>query len=185
LNKIKFVIAIVFGLLIISVIFNVHYYVNLRRQNENVLHNMRGRALWTYASEVVTVAYFLDEYLETLDSDLLDKEVSWGIARAMREADILIQGLSEDSGLIYYELRRTAWALESYFVGPYARARINTTKVATIAQALRAIHDPFVDFDMLKNEEPIERLEEYSRAGFCISVDEVISYCQQIQEIVA
>ena len=168
--------AIVVGALIISVIFNLHYYVNLRIDNENVLHNMRARALASYASEVVTVAYFLEEYLETLDINIIDKQVSWGIARAVVEADICTQGVSEDSAPLYYELRKTAHVMENYFVhdlyGP-----INATKVESIAELLYKIGSPFAGFDLLKNKDPLKNL-------YNSDVNEVISYCRQIQEIV-
>ena len=173
LKKVVFVLAIA---LIISVIFNLHYYVNLHIKNENILHTIRARALWTYGSEVSVMAYFLNEYLETLDYDLIDKEVNWGIARAIREADIFTQGLSEDSGLMYYELSRTARALENYFVWEIYGS-LNTTKIETIAQALEGIPVAFFGFDMLKNKDPLEYLSPSE-------VGEVISYCRQIQETV-
>lgn len=175
-NKTIFAISIVVGALIISVILNLHYYVNLRRESENVLHNMRARALASYGGEVVTIAYFLEEYLETSDLDIIDKQVSWGIARAQWEADICIQGLSEGSGLMYYELRHTVHVLENYFVwkinGP-----LNKTKVENIAQSLYVIGTTFSGFDLLKNKDPLEMLSSSS-------VDTVNNYCRQIQEIV-
>lgn len=42
-KKIVFVTVIVSVALIISVIFNLHYSVNLRRENENVLRTIRSR----------------------------------------------------------------------------------------------------------------------------------------------
>lgn len=182
-NKVNFVIAIVVGALIISVIFNLHYYVNLRVENENVLHNMRARALWTYGAEVGMVAHYLEEYLQTQDYDIY-KEATWAIYRAKMQGDILTQRTNEESELMYHELKRTAWTLEGYFVhnhyGP-----INTTEVETIIHSLRAISNAITsDFDLLRNEDPLEHLEEYSRLGIGPGVDEVINYCQQIQEIV-
>ena len=175
-NKIKFVIAIVIGALIISVIFNVHYYVNVRIENKNVLHNMRARALASYSGEVVTVANFLEEYLKTLDHNIIDKQVSWGIARAVIEADICTQGVIEDSAPLYYELRKTARSLENYFVhelyGP-----INATKVKRIVELLYETGSPFAGFDLLKNEDPLENL-------YNSDVNTVINNCRQIQEIV-
>jgi len=177
-SKVNFVIAIV-GALIISVVFNLHYYVNLRREDENVLHNMRARALAVYGGEVSAVAYFLEGYLDTLNLDLVEQEVAWGIARTEWAAEICTQGLSENSGSMYYKLYGTARELENYFVwqiyGP-----INTTKVEIIAQALSAISDAFAGFDLIRNKDPLEALEEPPRPG----VDTVINYCQQIQEIV-
>lgn len=177
--RVSFVIGIVVGALMVSAIFS-YWRVNMLREKENILHNMRAQALWTFGSEVVTVAYFLDEYVKTMDYDLIDKEVTWGIERAIREANICKQGLSENSGLIYYELGRTAWKLESYFV--WGRS-INISRVQTTAQLLYDIGDAFSDFDLLKNKNPLEHLEELSRAGITPSVDEIIDCCKQIQEI--
>lgn len=179
-NKVNFVIAIVVGALIVSVIFNLHYYVNLRVENENVLHNMRARALTGYGSEVGLVAHYLEEYLETEDFDIIWPEIGWSIHRATVQADILTQGLSEESGLMYYELKRTAWNLWSYFYYPEIYGPFNTTEVEIIAQALSAISDAFIDLYSIQNEDPLEVLEEPPRPG----VDALINYCQQIQEIV-
>jgi len=62
-NKTIFAISIVVGALIISVILNLHYYVNLRRESENVLHNMRARALASYGGEVVKLHISLKNIL--------------------------------------------------------------------------------------------------------------------------
>lgn len=174
-NRTIFVTSIVIVALVVSLMFNLHYYVNVSRKNENVLHNMRARALASYGGEVAAVAYFLEEYLETLDLDIIDKEVSWGVARAEWEADICCQGLSRDSGLMYYELRETAFQLTIYFV--WGSAPFNTTKVKIIAEALYQIGRAFSGLDMIQNEDPLNNL-------FQLSVDEVIGYCRQIQEIV-
>jgi hypothetical protein len=175
-KKIIFATSTIVGALVISVMLNLHYYVNLRRENESVLHNMRAWALASYGSEAVTAAYFLEEYLETLDLDIIDEEVAWGIFRAELEADICTQGLSEDSGLMYYELRRTTHVLENYFV--WGDKTFNTTKVETIAQSLRVIGYAFAGFDLLTNKDP---LEELSPSG----VDTVNNYCRKIQETVS
>ena len=125
-KKIIFAKSVLVGSLVISVILNLHYYVNMHQENQNVLCNMRARALASYGSEVVTVAYFLEEYLATLNLDIIDKEVSWGLVRAEWEAEICTQGLSEDSGIMYYELRSTASKLTGYFV--WGSESFNTTK---------------------------------------------------------
>lgn len=174
-KKTVFAISIVVGALVISVVLNLHYYVSLGRENENVIHNMRARALASYGGEVVAIAYFLEEYFDTLDLDIIDKEVSWGIARARWEAAICTQGLSEDSGLMYYELRHTVHVLESYFVwkiyGP-----LNKTEVENIAQSRYIIGTTFSGFYVLKNKDPLEVLSQ-------TDVDNVINHCRQIQGI--
>ncbi len=174
-NRTIFVTSIVIVALVVSLMFNLHYYVNLRRENENVLNNMRSLALSAYGGEVVEVAYFLEEYLETLDLDIIDKEVSWGLGKAEWEAEICCQGLSRDSGLMYYELRETAFQLNRYF--EFSGGVFNTTKVKIIAEALYQIGHAFWGLDMIQNEDPLNNL-------FQSSVDEVIGYCRQIQEIV-
>jgi hypothetical protein len=185
LNR-KLVIAtvIVAGALIISLAFNLHYYVNLRRENQNMINTIRARALWTYGAEIGMVAIYLEEYLDTLNFDIIDQEVHWAIYRAKVQADLLKEGLTEDSGLMYYELSRTIRTLENYFVydvyGP-----VNATKVEFIIQSLKAIKNTITsDFDIIENEDPLDHLEKYSRLGIGLSVDEVINYCQQIQEVV-
>ena len=175
-RKTIFLRAVVPCALIISLSFNLHYYVNLRTENENVVNTMRTKALAVYGSEVAAIAYFLEEYLNTLNLDLIDKEVSWGIARAEWEAGIFMKGLDEDSGLMYYELSRTAKTLENYFVwniyGP-----LNATKIETMAQLLSAIGAAFTGFDHIENQDPLKHLGPPS-------VDEVINYCRQIQAVV-
>jgi hypothetical protein len=172
-NRIIFVTSIVIVALIVSLMFNLHYYVNISRENKKVLHNMRALALASYGSEVVVVAYFLEQYLETLDLDIIDKEVSWGLWRAEIEADVCCQG---DSGLMYYELRKTAFQLMNYFVWGL-NAPFNTTKVEIIAEALYHIGYSFNGLDIIQNKDPLDRLYQSS-------IDEVIGYCRQIQEIV-
>jgi len=174
-NRTIFVTSIVIVALVVSLMFNLHYYVNISRENENVLNNMRGLALSAYGGDVIEVAYFLEEYLETLNLDIIDKEVSWGIRRVEIEADICCQGLSRDSGLMYYELRETAFQLERYF--RFSRGLFNTTKVKIIAGALYQIGHAFWGLDIIDGKDPLDRLYQSS-------VDEVISYCRQIQEIV-
>ena len=175
-NRTIFVTSIVIVALIVSLMFNLHYYVNLSRENKNVLHNIRARALASYGSEVVAVAYFLEECLETLDLDIIDKEVSWGLWRAEIEADVCCQGLSRDSGLMYYELRETAFQLTNYFVWGSSGV-FNTTKVEIIAEALYHIGYSFSGLDHIQNKDPLDCLYQSS-------MDEVIGYCRQIQEIV-
>lgn len=174
-KKIIFVKSVVVGALVISVILNLYYYVSLSRENENILNNMRARALASYGGEVAAVAYFLEEYLETLDLELIDKEVSWGLWRAELEAEICIQGLSKDSGLMYYELRLTAFKLRNYF--DFESGYLNITNVETISQLLYALSGAFFGFEAVQNKDPLEVL---SPSG----VNKVINYCQQIQEIV-
>jgi len=174
-NRTIFVTSIVIVALIVSLMFNLHYYVNLSRENENVLNNMRSLALSAYGGEVVAVAYFLEEYLETLDLDIIDKEVSWGLGKAEWEAEICCQGLSRDSGLMYYELRETAFQLNRYF--ELSGGLFNTTKVKIIAETLYKIGRAFWGLDIIDNKDPLDRLHQSS-------VDEVIGYCRQIQETV-
>lgn len=172
--------AVFAGALITLAIFS-GYQMNLLKEKENALNNMRARALWTLGSEMAGVAHFLHECVDTLDYELITKEVRWAVARMVRETYICKQGLSEDSGLMYYELSRMAWHLEHYFL--YTEEPFNITNVETIANLLPKIAEAFGDFDMLRNKNPIEYLEELSRAGITPSVDEVIDYCKQIQEI--
>ena len=174
-NRTIFVTSIVIVALVVSLMFNLHYYVNVSRENEKVLNNMRSLALATYGGDVVAVAYFLEEYLETLDLDIIDKEVSWGLGKAEWEADICCQGLIRDSGLMYYELRETAFQLANYFVGP--NSPFNTTKVKIIAEALYQIGYAFFGLDITDGKDPIDRLHQSG-------VDKVIGYCRQVQEIV-
>ncbi len=87
---------------------------------------------------------------------------------------------------MYCELKRTAWALENYLVFQNgALNTTNTTKVETIIQLLRAIKDVLIsDFDHLENEDPLEHLEKLSRLDIVPGIDEAISYCLQMQEVV-
>jgi len=174
-NRTIFVTSILIVALIVSLVFNLHYYVNVSRENEKVLNNMHSLALATYSGDVVAVAYFLQEYLKTMDYDIIDKEVRWGLGRAEWEAEICCQGLSRDSGLMYYELRETAFQLANYFVGP--NSPFNTTKVKIIAETLYQIGYAFFGLDITDGEDPIDRLHQSG-------VDEVIGHCRQIQEIV-
>ena len=162
--------------LIVALLTSTYYYVNLRIKNENILHTIRARALETYGAEVERIAHYLREYLETFDSDIY-QEAEWALYRAKLQAEICTQGLSEDSGLIYYELSRTANTLRGYFVYGYY-GPINTTKVETIAQALDVIgRTLIVGVAGAKNVDPLEYLSQSE-------VNEVINYCRQIQEIV-
>jgi ABC-type glycerol-3-phosphate transport system permease component len=70
--------AIVIVVLVLSVTLSWHH-LNLRAQNQNTLNNMRARTLASYGSEIVTMAFFLEEYLKTLDPDIIQQEVRWGI----------------------------------------------------------------------------------------------------------
>jgi len=176
LKKVVFVLAIA---LIISVIFNLHYYVNLRIKNENVLHTIRARALWTYGAEAYMIVHHFGEYLQTLNNDTY-QEAQWAIYRLTVAGDALTQGVNEESGTMYYELKRTADRMEWCFVHDPS-GRMNTTKIDLTLEPLNQISQAVTGpFDHLKNKDPIAHLED-SRAG---GVDEVINYCRQIQEIV-
>ena len=175
-NRTIFVTSIVIVALIVSLMFNLHYYVNVSRENEKVLNNMRSLALAAYGSEVVEVAYFLEKFIESQNYTIIREEVRWGLWRAEREADVCCQGLSRDSGLIYYELRKTADQLTNHFVWG-SHAPFNTTRVKIIADTLFEIGYAFSGLSIIDNKDPLDRLYQSS-------IDEVIGYCRQIQEIV-
>ena len=176
LNSRKLVTVIVSVFLIISLTLNFHFYINLSKETENNLNNMRARALATLGSELATMAYFLDRFVDTMNYSIIHEEVRWAIPRAGWEADICTQGLSENSEPMYYELRRTAGVMENYFVldlyGP-----LNATKVLEIAQLLYQIADSFSGLDLLKDKDLLEYLHNSD-------VETVIRNCQQVQDII-
>jgi hypothetical protein len=135
---------------------------------------MRARVLASYGSEAVATSFFLEKYLRTLDPDIIHEEVYWGIARAIWEADTCVQGLDQDSGLIYYELKGVALALGFFFVDIDGYA--NTTKVQVIAQLLNSIGKPFSGLDMLENKDPLQNLYD-------ADVSTIIAKCNQLIEI--
>jgi hypothetical protein len=161
------VIVVVLGL---SLFFN-WYYVDLSVENHNTLNNMRARALASYGSEAVSTSFFLERYLETLNVSIIEQEVSWGIARAIWEADICVQGSNQESGLIYYELKGVSLALESFFV--WSDGYANTTKVQIIAQLLTSIGEPFSGLYILKNKDPLQDL-------YRSNVSTIIDQCNQL-----
>jgi len=168
--------------LIVFLFVNHNYYVNVRIQNENALHTMRARALYIYGAEANLIVYHFEEYLQTLDNDT-HKEAGWAIYRLTIAGEALIQGVSEESGAMYYELKRTADSMEWNFVWDFS-IRKNTTMIDLVKQPLHQISEAFIgSFDMIENKDPIEHLEELSQLGITPNANEVIGYCEQIQEI--
>lgn len=160
----------------ISLILNLHFYISLNKENENNLNNMRARALATLGSELTTITYFLDRFVDTMNYSIIHEEVQWAIARAEWEADVCTQGLSENSVPMYDELRRTAKVMENYFVW-YLYGPINTTKVLEVTPLLYQIGHSFSGLDMLKDKNPLEYL-------YNSSVETVIRNCQQVQDMI-
>ena len=175
-------ILIIIVSLIVFLYVNHNYYVNVRIQNENALHTMRGRALYIYGAEANLIVYHFEEYLQTLDNDT-HKEAGWAIHRLTIAGEALIQGVSEESGAMYHELKRTADSMEWKFVHEFS-IRKNTTMIDLVKQPLHQISEACIrSFSMLKNKDPIEYLEEKSQLGDTPNANEVIGYCEQIQEI--
>jgi len=170
--------AVVVGALIISLLFNLHYYATLRVENENLLHTIRARALWTYGDEAGRVADLLEEWLETQNFDIYEEALS-AIYRTGVQAGILTQGLSEESAPMYYELKSTAWTLHHYFWFALGPGAINLTKVGIFAQALDSIGSTISlgSFDVIKNKDPLEVLSQSD-------INKIVNCCQQIQEMV-
>lgn len=173
MNIRRIVFTIVIVVLALSVTFG-WYYLNLRAQNQNTLNNMRARSLAAYGSEMVTISFFLEKYLETLDLDIIHQEVRWSIPRAIWEADSCVQGLDPDSGLIYYELKGAALALRFFFVDNNGYE--NTSKVQSIIQLLTSIGEPFSGLDILENEDPLQHL-------MGSDVGTIVNLCEQLIEV--
>ena len=173
-RKTGLVLIILIGILILSVALNLHYYVNIARANENVFNTMRSQALVVYSGEISAVAYFLGKYVETSDYELIDKEVAWGVQRAIWLSELCVKGLTRDVGLLYYELFDTAWVLDICIVD--ATSPLNMTMIEAIIPLLTTIAHSFFGFDIETNQDPLERL---SQSEF----DEVINACRQVQEI--
>ena len=173
--------ALILAILVSLIVF-LYVNHNVRIQNENALHTMRARALYIYGAEANIIGYYFEEYLQTLDNDIYNK-AGWAIHRLTIAGDALIQGVSEESGAMYYELKRTADNMEWNFVyDPYIPK--NTTIIDLVKQPLHEISEAFIgDFSRLKNKDPIEYLEELSQLGIRPNANEVIGYCEQIQEI--
>ena len=172
----KLVTVIVSSFLIVSLILNLHFYVNLNKESENNFNNIRARALATLGSELATMAYFLDRFVSTMNYSIIHEEIKWAIPRAGWEVDICTQGLSENSALLYYELRRTISFMESYFVF-HSYGTLNTTKVQQITPLLRQIANSFAGLYLLKDQDPIRNLSNSD-------AETVISNCQQVQDII-
>ena len=172
--KIRHIFFAVAVVLAVSLAFNL-FFVYLLAQNQNTFNNMRARALASYGSELVTMEVFLEKYLDTRDYDIIQHEVWWGIARSIWTADVCVQGLDQDSGLIYYELKGVGLAIELFFV--YSSGVTNTTKVQVIAGLLGSIGRPFSGLDISENEDPLQHLIESD-------VDTVISQCRQLRDLI-
>jgi len=177
-RKVKLLIAVIVGALIISLSFN-RYYENKRVENENLLHTIRASALRTYGYEVLEAAYDLKEYLETESYDIYQR-VTTTMYRSGMLGNILTQGLTEEAAPMYYELKEAAWTVHLYFsraaihFGPF-----NLTTIGVFAQALDSISSTMNrgNFLSIIDKDPLEVLSQ-------TEIDEIIHYCQQIQEMV-
>ena len=173
MNTRRIILIIVIVVLALSITFS-WYHLDVRAQNQNTLNNMRARSLSSYGSEIVTISFFLEKYLETLDLDIIHQEVRWGIPRAIWEADSCVQGLDPDSGLIYYELKGVALALQFFFVDNNGYE--NATNVQSIIQLLTSIGEPFSGLYILENKDPLQNL-----AGS--DVNTIVNLCEQLIEL--
>jgi len=182
-NRRIIIYALILAILVSLIIFlYVNYYVNVRIQNENALNTMRGRALYIYGAEANLIVYHFEEYLQTLDNDTY-KEARWAIHKLTIAGDALIQGVSEESGAMYYELKRTADSMDWKF-GHNPSIRKNTTIIDLVKQPLHQISEACLRYsEGVKNKDPIEYLEELSQLYDKPNANEVIGYCEQIQEI--
>lgn len=176
-RKAIFLIVVVVGALIISLLYNV-YYKKKRVENENLLHTIRASALWIYGAEVGQVAYDLEEYLETQSYDIYQR-VTMTMDRARVQGNILTQGLTEESAQMYYELKEAAVTVHVYLINALSHVgSFNLTTIGLFAQALDSISSTINhgNFLTIRNKDPLEVLSQ-------TDVDEIIHYCKQIQEI--
>ncbi len=177
-RKVKLLIAVIVGALIISLSFN-RYYENKRVENENLLHAIRASTLRTFGYEVLEAAYDLKEYLETESYDIYQR-VTLTMNRAGMLGNILTQGLTEEAAQMYFELKEAAWTVNHYFVSALAYVGpFNLTTVGVFAQALDSISSTMNrgNFLSIIDKDPLEVLSQ-------TEIDEIIHYCQQIQEMV-
>ncbi len=177
-RKVKLLIAVIAGALIISLSFN-RYYENKRVENENLLHAIRASTLRTFGYEVLEAAYDLKEYLETESYDIYQR-VTLTMNRAGMLGNILTQGLTEEAAQMYFELKEAAWTVNHYFVSALAYVGpFNLTTVGVFAQALDSISSTMNrgNFLSIIDKDPLEVLSQ-------TEIDEIIHYCQQIQEMV-
>jgi len=146
---------------------------------------MRARVLYTYGSEAGFIVRHFEKYLQTLDNDTY-QEAEWATYRLKIAGDALTQGVNEESGAMYHELARTARILEWEF-SPFRlpSGRQNTTIIDNAMEPLDQISQAILSgsFSHLKNKDPIEHLEELSQLGLAPNANEIIGYCEQIQEI--
>ncbi len=178
MNRRRIVAAVVAVVLTASLILNLYFYLFVRVQDENVVNNMMTRALGSYAGQIDTAEYFLNEYLDTKNRSLLENEASWCAYSAEWAADVCRQGSNEE---IYNQLWNTAYKLQSFGVY-YVRegGTINETKLTTAISSLDHIWRFLVGFEFeLKDENPIEYLTKVNGVNATASV---IYYCQIAQD---
>jgi hypothetical protein len=178
LNRHRIVVAVVAVALAASLIMNLYFYLYVRVQDENVVNNMMTRALGSYAGQIDTAEYFLNEYLDTGNRSLLENEASWCAYSAEWAADVCRQSSGEE---IYNQLWNTAPVLQSFGVY-YVRegGTINETKLTTAISSLDHIWRFFAGFEFeLKDESPIEYLMKVNGPN---ATANVIYYCQIAQD---
>jgi len=172
------VIAVISVALVALLILNFCFYLYVRVQDENVVNNMMTRALGSYAGQIDTAKYFLNEYLDTKNRSLIKYEASWCAYSAEWAVDVCRQSSNEE---IYNQLWNTAHALQSfgvYYVGE--GGIINETKLTTAISSLDHIWRLLDGFEFeLKDESPIGYLTKGNGVN---ATANVIYYCQLAQD---
>ena len=165
--------------LVVSLAFDVYYFVVIRAENEKAVNNMRSIALAVYGYEISNGAHFLEVLVNTGNyswRDIARRE----FYKAWQQGELLLQGLPEDTHSFYTVLRDNAFFLDATFgftSGPY-----NMTKIMTVVQLLQEINNAFFSLEIVRTadtgRDPLERMGE-SR------VNSVIANCEQIHEILS
>jgi hypothetical protein len=161
--------------LVVSLVLTAYYYVNVRMENEKALNNIRSTALATYRIEIKGVADFLEIYADTEDNSARDYACQ-DLSAAMLQAEICLQGLTDDPDSMYTKLWDTAALLEDKFHYMPLEA-YNPTKITSAVQLLREIESALFGVGVDGGRDPLERLGEST-------VNSVIENCEQIQQII-
>lgn len=163
--------------LVVSLAFNLNYYLNLRVQDNNTTNNMRAKALYIYGYKFDTLAYHLEKYATWLESDI--REEMEGDLKVLGEvASLLMQGPRQP----FYDVLVSAVGaagtfieFHKYFIDGFAV--INATLVGDVVELLREIGSPFWDLNAIKDEDPIQHLGSST-------INTVTSKCEQLQALV-
>lgn len=175
--NLKVVSATLIIALVVSLAFNLNYYLNLRVQDSNTVNNMRAKALYIYGYKFSSLAYHLEKYATSLESDVREEmegdlevlgEVAGLLLQGPRQPfyDVLVHAVGAVGGFVEFQ---------KYFIDGFAV--INATLAANVVELLRQIGHTFWDFDALKDEDPIQHLSSST-------INTVTSKCEQLQALV-